>query len=70
MSPRRESACSLSAILIPDAPEKYFLSSAQLDKLLYNALEDRRGPGSTTPEAPPAPKRPGRAEWEEKQDCT
>lgn len=27
--------CSLSAILIHDVPEKYFLSSAQVEKLLY-----------------------------------
>ena len=41
--------CSLSAILIPDAPEKYFLSLEQTEKLLYKSLEGRRDRGSTTP---------------------
>ena len=40
--------CSLSAILIPDAPEKYFLSSAQVEKLLYKSSEARKAPVSTT----------------------
>ena len=39
---------SLSAILIPDAPEKYFLSSEMVEKLLYKSLEGRRDTGSTT----------------------
>ena len=41
-------AQSLSAILIPDAPEKYFLSSAQVEKLLYKSSEARKAPVSTT----------------------
>ena len=32
--------CSLSAILIPDAPEKYFLSLEQMQKLLYRSSMD------------------------------
>lgn len=40
--------CSLSAILIPDAPGKYFLSSEMVEKLLYKSLEGRRDTGSTT----------------------
>ena len=43
-----EGGCSLSAILIPDAPEKYFLSSAQVEKLLYKSSEGRKAPGSMT----------------------
>lgn len=39
---------SLSDILIPDAPEKYFLSSAQVEKLLYKSSEARKAPVSTT----------------------
>ena len=39
---------SLSDILIPDAPEKYFLSSAQEAKLLYRLSEADRDTGSTT----------------------
>ena len=31
------SGCSLSAILIPDAPEKYFLSPETTARLLYNS---------------------------------
>ena len=43
-----EGGCSLSAILIPDAPEKYFLSSAQVEKLLYKSSEAHKAPVSTT----------------------
>ena len=43
-----EGGCSLSAILIPDAPEKYFLSSEQTGKLLYKSSEARKAPVSTT----------------------
>ena len=42
------SGCSLSDILIPDAPGKYFLSSEQVEKLLYKSSVDTRGSGSTT----------------------
>ena len=42
--------CSLSAILIPDAPEKYFLSSEQTEKLLYKSSMGRKAPESTTQE--------------------
>ena len=47
-SPSHGNGCSLSAILIPDAPEKYFLSSEQTQKLLYKSSEGRRAPTSTT----------------------
>ena len=49
-SPSQGSGCSLSAILIPDAPEKYFLSSAMVEKLLYNSSEGRKATVSTTQE--------------------
>ena len=48
MSPRSESGCSLSDILIPDAPEKYFLSSEQTEKLLYKSSAGRRDRESMT----------------------
>ena len=48
-SPNQGEGCSLSDILIPDAPEKYFLSSEMTQKLLYKSSEGRRAPGSTTP---------------------
>ena len=48
VSPNPESGCSLSDILISDAPEKYFLSPEQTAKLLYNSSEGRRAPESTT----------------------
>ena len=48
-SRRCESGFSLSAILIPDAPEKYFLSSEQTQKLLYKSLAAHKAPVSTTP---------------------
>ena len=35
--------CSLSRILIPDAPEKYFLSKEQVEKLLFCARTDTSG---------------------------
>lgn len=47
----QESGCSLSDILIPDAPEKYFLSSEQVQKLLYNPSENCKAPVSATRKA-------------------
>ena len=47
-SRNQDEGCSLSAILIPDAPEKYFLSSEQTQKLLYKSSEGRRAHASTT----------------------
>ena len=41
------SGCSLSAILIPDAPEKYFLSPAAMERLLYKSSAAPKGTGST-----------------------
>lgn len=35
-------------ILIPDAPGKYYLSSAQVEKLLYKSSEGRKAPVSMT----------------------
>lgn len=64
VSPRFESGCSLSDILIPDAPEKYFLSSEQTEKLLYKSSEVRKDTESMTPEEPPAHRLP---EAEEKE---
>ena len=61
---RSESGCSLSDILIPDAPEKYFLSSEQTEKLLYKSSEAHRAQESMTPEGPPAHRLP---EAEEKE---
>ena len=42
-----EGGCSLSAILIPDAPEKYYLSPYQTEQLLYKSLQEARGKEST-----------------------
>ncbi len=36
----QDGGCSLSDILIPDAPEKYFLSLEQMQKLLYKSSMD------------------------------
>ena len=47
-SRNQDEGCSLSDILIPDAPEKYYLSSAQVEKLLYKSSEGRKAPGSMT----------------------
>ena len=42
------SGCSLSAILIRDAPEKYFLSPVAMERLLYKFSAAPKGIGSTT----------------------
>ena len=47
-SPSQGEGCSLSAILIPDAPEKYYLSSEMVQKLLYNSSAERKDTGSMT----------------------
>ena len=47
-SHNQDEGCSLSDILIRDAPEKYYLSSAQVEKLLYMSSEGRKAPGSMT----------------------
>ena len=39
---------TLSDILIPDVPGKYYLSSAQVEKLLYKSSEGRKAPVSMT----------------------
>ena len=48
-SPSPGAGCSLSDILIPDAPEKYFLSAEMTEKLLFNSSAGPRDTGSTTP---------------------
>lgn len=63
-SRNQDEGCSLSDILIPDAPEKYFLSSEQTEKLLYKSSEAHRAQESMTPEGPPAHRLP---EAEEKE---
>ena len=54
MSPRAESECSLRDILIPDVPDRYFLSAEKSLRLLPNSqVTELRENGSTTPtEAP------------------
>ena len=47
--PKQESGCSLSAILIPDAPERYYLSSEQVRKLLFDSSEKSRATRSILP---------------------
>ena len=47
-SHNQDEGCSLSDILIRDAPGKYYLSSAQVEKLLYKSSEGRKAPASTT----------------------
>ena len=47
-SPNPGNGCSLSAILIPDAPEKYFLSPAAMEKLLYSSSAAPKDTGSMT----------------------
>ena len=47
-SRNQDEGCSLSDILIPDAPEKYYLSSEMVQKLLYNSSAGRKDTGSMT----------------------
>ena len=47
-SPNHGSACSLSGILERDVPAKYYLSSAQMERLLYKSSEARKARASTT----------------------
>ena len=47
-SRNQDGGCSLSDILIPDAPEKYFLSLEQMQKLLYKSSPAATEPVSTT----------------------
>ena len=47
-SPNHGSACSLSGILERDVPEKYYLSSAQMERLLFKSSEARKARASTT----------------------
>ena len=42
--------CSLSQVLIPDAPERCFLSAEQMEKLLYRAKTDTSGMSVLTEE--------------------
>ena len=54
ISPRAESECSLRDILIPDVPERYFLSAEKSLRLLPNSqVTELRENGSTTPEEVP-----------------
>lgn len=62
--------CSLSDILIPDVPEKYFLSPEMTEKLLYSSSGERKGTGSTTPQGQPAHRQPDLVALEQKPDCT
>ena len=49
ISPKAESGCSLRDILIPDVPEKYYLSAEKSLRLLPNSqVTERRENGSTT----------------------
>ena len=47
-SPNPGAECSLSDILIEDAPERYYLSLEQTQKLLYNSLVAHKGSGCMT----------------------
>lgn len=50
--PKAESECSLSDILIPDVPEKYYLSKEKAERLFPNSpTELHRETGSMTPKA-------------------
>jgi hypothetical protein len=53
--PNPGGGCTLSDILIPDAPEKYFLSPAQVERLLYKSSAAAKAPESMMPEVQHAP---------------
>ena len=50
-SRNQDGGCSLSDILIPDAPEKYYLSEKQMMQFLPRCGTERRAAGCTTPQA-------------------
>ena len=50
-SPSPGGECSLSAFLIKDAPEKYYLTGKQTRRLLYGWQEESKDTPSTTPKA-------------------
>ena len=52
--PKQESACSLSDILIPDVPEKYYLSREKAEKLFPNSqiISLRESESTTQAEQP------------------
>ena len=52
--PKLDGVCSLSDILIPDVPEKYYLSQKQLDRLLFRSSEVPRESGCTAQGAAPS----------------
>ena len=52
-SPARE--CILSDILEENVPAKYFLSQAQMERLLSKSYQGRRDAGSTPPAESPSP---------------
>ena len=48
-SPKQESGCILSDILISDVPEKYYLNQKQMEQLLFKSGQEVRGKESTVP---------------------
>ena len=57
-SRNQDGGCSLSDILIPDAPEKYFPSLEQMQKLLYRSSMDGWANESMIPPGSPAHRTP------------
>ena len=53
--PSQDDGCILSAILIEDAPEKYYLSPAQIEKLLFKSSTAPKAPESMMQTTSPAP---------------
>ena len=48
-SPKQESGCILSDILISDVPEKYYLNQKQMEQLLFKSGQEVREKESTVP---------------------
>ena len=69
-SPNPERECILSDILESDAPEKYFLSEKQMQRLLCKLSPDEKATESTPQEVCPSPSQATQADSEEKQDST
>ena len=68
--PNPERECILSDILESDAPEKYFLSEKQMQRLLCKLSPDEKETESTPQEVCPSPSQATQAVSEEKQDST
>ena len=68
--PNPERECILSDILEKDAPEKYYLSQSQMERLLWKLSPERKESESTPQTERQSRLQVPQAGLREKQDCT